>query len=180
MRVLILHGLEGSGPDHWQTWLADELRGRGEEVAYPVLPEADDPTKEAWIAALERERREGDVVICHSLGCVLWLHHRCWLAAPAAERVLLVAPPCPGADEPRITSFFPVPRGRYVSRDGVRLVCSDNDPYCPTGAERYYGARLGCPVDMLPGRGHINPDAGFGPWPELLDWVYGAKNGVET
>jgi len=36
---LILHGLEGSGSEHWQTWLAGRLRERGLEVAYPDLPD---------------------------------------------------------------------------------------------------------------------------------------------
>jgi len=40
MAFLILHGLEGSGPEHWQTWLAGRLRERGLEVAYPSLPDA--------------------------------------------------------------------------------------------------------------------------------------------
>ena len=35
----------------------------------------------------------GLVVLCHSLGCVLWLHHARRQAAFRAERVLLVAPP---------------------------------------------------------------------------------------
>ena len=33
---LILHGYLGSGPDHWQSWLAGRLRAAGERVAYPV------------------------------------------------------------------------------------------------------------------------------------------------
>jgi serine hydrolase len=38
-----------------------------------------------------------------------------------------------------------------------------------------YGAPLGIPVDVLPGAGHVNPDAGFGPWPEVEAWCYGAS-----
>ena len=38
----------------------------------------------------------------------------------------------------------------------ARLVCSDNDPYCPEGAVSLYGDG-----DVLPGQGHINPDAGL-------------------
>ncbi len=30
---LILHGYLGSGPDHWQTWLAARLRAAGEKTA---------------------------------------------------------------------------------------------------------------------------------------------------
>jgi len=29
---LILHGYMGCGPDHWQTWLAGQLRAKGERI----------------------------------------------------------------------------------------------------------------------------------------------------
>ena len=39
---------------------------------------------------------------------------------------------------------------------------------------------LDVPTDVLSGRGHLNPDAGYGPWPAVLDWAQGAKKGVDT
>ena len=50
----------------------------------------------------------------------------------------------------------------------ARLVCSDNDPYCPEGAANLYP---GLPTDLLPGDGHINTDAGYGPWPAVEAWA---------
>jgi predicted alpha/beta hydrolase family esterase len=50
-------------------------------------------------------------------------------------------------------------------------VCSDNDPYCPEGAAKRYAGPLGVPVDVLPGRGHFNPEAGLGPWPAAEAWA---------
>ena len=38
---LILHGYQGSGPGHWQTWLAGRLRSGDAKVHYPDLPDAD-------------------------------------------------------------------------------------------------------------------------------------------
>ena len=168
---LILHGWHGSGPEHWQNWLAARLRERGERVRFPDLPDPDTPVLEAWLAALRSELdacEEPPVVLCHSLGCLLWLHHG------GRERALLVAPP---AFLPEAESFFPVPR-----RHGLRaeIWCSDDDPYCPEGAERLYGARLGLPVRVFPRGGHLNSDAGYGAWPEVEAWASGAKKGVET
>jgi predicted alpha/beta hydrolase family esterase len=166
---LILHGYLGSGPDHWQTWLAGRLRDAGETVAYPDLPSPAQPELAAWSAALDAALAGlagPPIVIAHSLACILWLHH-----GAAAERVLLVAPPSlAGAPEP-IRGFFPAPLDRPLG--DARLVCSDHDPYCPEGAPAAYP--LGIPVDVLPGAGHINPDAGFGPWPEAEAWCYGAS-----
>src|ERR671936_218582 len=87
---LILHGWQGSGPEHWQTWLAGRLLSRGERVSYPELP---DPGEL--------------VVLCHSMACILWLHHARRAEAPV-ERVLLVAPPSPSADTPGVEGFFPL------------------------------------------------------------------------
>jgi predicted alpha/beta hydrolase family esterase len=168
---LILHGLEGSGPGHWQTWLAARLRADNERVAYPDLPDAEMPSLHAWREALTGELDalpEGEsIVLCHSLACLLYLHHVADGGAQA-DRVLLVAPPSEGADVPQIAAFFPVPLPTL--QRGARLVCSDDDPYCPEGAATLYGAPLGIPVDIVPGGGHLNPDAGYGPWPAVEAW----------
>ena len=177
MRFLILHGLGGSGPEHWQTWLADRLSDAGHAVRYPDLPDADAPRLTAWLDALEAEREPGQVVVCHSLACCLWLHHRERGGAPA-ERILLVAPPCPDAGLPELEEFFPVPRLPELG-DGARLVHSDRDPYCAMGAAAYYG-ELGVPTEVIRGGGHLNPETGYGPWPGVEQWCQGAKNGVLT
>jgi len=183
--VLILHGWQGSGPDHWQTWLAQRLTADGDEVRYPALPECDTPCPDRWGAFLHEELaalgHDGErIVICHSLGCVLWLReaHRV-RAVDRVDRVLLVAPPCPGCHVEALAGFFPTgAQADRIARGAAstRLVCSDNDPYCPQeAAAEHWGARLGLPVDLIPGGGHLNPDAGYGPWPAVEDWVHGRR-----
>jgi uncharacterized protein len=168
---LILHGLQSSGPGHWQTWLAARLRADAERIAYPDLPDADLPSLPAWRAALEGELAAlpaGEVVlVCHSLACLLYLHHVAD-GGPPADRVLLAAPPSEASGIPEIQGFFPVPLPALG--EGARLVCSDNDPYCPEGAANLYGEPLAIPVDVLPGGGHLNPEAGYGPWPAVEAW----------
>lgn len=168
---LILHGLDGSGPGHWQTWLAARLRADNERIAYPDLPDADLPSLGAWRTSLQGELDalpDGEVVvICHSLSCLLWLHHVAE-GGRQADRVLLVAPPSESSGVPQIAGFFPVPLPALAA--GARLVCSDNDPYCPEGAATLYGEPLGIPVDVVPGGGHLNPEAGYGPWPAVEAW----------
>ena len=166
---LILHGLQGSGPGHWQTWLAARLRAGDERVVYPDMPDADMPSLGAWREALDREldALPGSViVVCHSLACLLWLHH-IDDGGEQADRVLLAAPPSPTADLPEIAGFFPAP---LPALTGARLVCSDDDPYCPEGADELYGRPLRIPYDVLPGKGHLNPETGLGPWPAVEAW----------
>jgi predicted alpha/beta hydrolase family esterase len=166
---LILHGLSGSGPGHWQTWLAARLRAARERVAYPDLPDADTPSPAAWRDALAREIEAlpgAGVVVCHSLSCILWLHHVAGGGAEA-ERALLVAPPSEAAGIAEIAEFFPVPMPTLT---GARIVCSADDPYCPEGASDLYAEPLGIPADVLPGSGHLNLEAGYGPWPAVEAW----------
>jgi predicted alpha/beta hydrolase family esterase len=180
---LILHGYEGSGPEHWQSWLADRLRRAGETVAYPDLPSPFAPALPAWRATLEEELRslpEEPTVIAHSIACILWLHH-CAPSAPSggrAARVLLVAPPSLAAAPLPLRSFFPAPivRERVAAAAGeTRLVCAPDDPYCPEDAAVVYGRPLGLEVDVLAGAGHINVESGYGPWPAAEAWCYGAS-----
>jgi predicted alpha/beta hydrolase family esterase len=164
---LILHGYLGSGPGHWQTWLAGRLRSGDASVRYPDLPDPEHPQLRSWLAALEGELDaigEPPVVLCHSLACVLWLHHVAAGGKPAS-RVLFVAPPSAAGAPEALSAFFPAPA---PALENVRLVCSDDDPYCPEGAQQLYGP---LPTDVLPGAGHINPDAGFGSWPAVEAWA---------
>ena len=180
---LILHGYEGSGAEHWQSWLADRLRRAGDTVAYPDFPSPFAPTLPAWRATLEAELRalpDEPVVVAHSLGCLLWLHHCAQpvLEGGRAARVLLVAPPSITGAPRAIRGFFPVPLEREKvagAADETRLVCAPDDPYCPEDAASLFGDPLGLEVDVLAGAGHINVEAGYGPWPQAEAWCYGAS-----
>lgn len=176
---LIVHGVENRRPvGHWHRWLAHELRARGEQVWYPQLPDTDRPTVDGWVEIIDAElSMMGDgerVVICHSLGCVAWLHYLGRGATERADRVLLVAPPGPSAfDWDSVAAFDPAALDLAAVRSAApptRLVASDNDDYCPEGAVKAYGDPLGCDVDLLPGQGHLSLAEGYGSWPALLEW----------
>ena len=191
---LVLHGLQGSGPDHWQTWLAERLAAAGEHVRYPDLPEAEAPDGDAWAAVLHEELRElpGDrTVVCHSLACLLWAREAARTAADGpVDRVLLVAPPCPATELPGVTGLYPVALDAETVQKAAAqslVVGSDADPYCPAGHGRSFAEPLGLASVVLPGAGHVNPEAGFGRWPAVEAWclrgeaiAQGAKNGVDT
>jgi predicted alpha/beta hydrolase family esterase len=175
---LIVHGLEGSGEGHWQRWVAAELERAGEPVHFPDLPDPYDPEPDAWqaelVAALARMKGER-VAMCHSLACQLWLLAASRDASVRANRVLLVAPPH-RPDLPPVARFAAVPPDRdriHAASADTLIVCSDEDPYNPDGAVRTHAELLGLPHELLPGAGHVNPDAGYGPWPAGLGWALG-------
>ena len=177
-QYLILHGLEGSGPDHWQTWLAGRLHERGERVSYPRLPDPFDPHPADWLRALDAELELLDrpVVLCHSLACLLWLRRAARpTPEPLASRVLLVAPPWRDDIEEVARFLDHGARARDVTRVAAetRIVCSDDDPYCPPGAVETYAEPLAVGAHVIPGAGHVNTDAGYGEWGDVEAWALG-------
>lgn len=180
-RTLLLHGWQNRRPaGHWQFWLAERLRARGEQVLYPQLPRPDEPLLDEWIERLEGELAQlGDgerVVICHSLSCLLWAHAASSLGDRLrATRLMWVAPPGPSAFVQAIATFAP----NGLDADAIaatapmrRLVCAHDDPQCPERADDCYGS-LGFSSHVLPGAGHIDPDAGYGAWPAIERWALG-------
>jgi predicted alpha/beta hydrolase family esterase len=173
---LIIHGLGGSGPDHWQTWLAHELKQRNHLVRYPTFSTYDSPNKEVWLKELSDVMRtipenNNLTVITHSLGCILWLHYAATLNKQMAKQVILVAPPSPTRILSEAKSFYPVPLDGYhlkrASKE-ILFVHSSNDPYCSLDDSKHY-SNLGQPSIILPNAGHINANSGHGKWPRILD-----------
>jgi hypothetical protein len=175
---VVIPGWRGSGEGHWQTWLEGELRAAGREVRRPPFADLDNPELADWLGGLRSALAElpadGYDVIGHSLGAVLWLHHVADPGdSPRPARVLLVAPPSPRTTIAEIAGFFPPPADVDAVRrgaDGTALVAGDDDPYLPEGVAEAYGRPLKIATTIVAGGGHLNPDAGYGPWPAVLDW----------
>ncbi len=116
------------------------------------------------------------IVICHSLSCLLWLHaaDRGEIEAPV-HRVLMVAPPGTRDFAKECESFLPrhfcKEQIKASSLAPIRLVYAENDPYCLPDAQTSYGGIYGFDSEILPGAGHITESTGFGPWPAVEKWV---------
>ncbi len=165
--VLIVPGLNNSGPRHWQT-LWEREHGDCERVDLGMW---DQPHRNTWVnklnAAIHASSRPV-ILVAHSLGChaVAWWNA---LERPAADSkvlgALLVAPPQVEGPEidARIAGFAPVVRQRLPFTS--ILAASQNDRYITFGQAkrlaRIWGSRL---VDVGP-LGHINADSGIGDWP---------------
>ena len=79
--------------------------------------------------------------------------------------MLLVAPPSLAGVPDVLPAFFPVPR-RRAGQHAARLLRRRS--VLPGGRRtRSTPGR----ADVLPGQGHINPDAGYGPWPAVEAWA---------
>ena len=160
VHTVIVPGWRNSGPGHWQSLWAASLPNT-------VRVEQDDwiaPVRRAWVAAIERTILAQDgpvVVVAHSLGCIATTH----LSDDVTRRIagaLLVAPADPER-RAQLVDFAPVPCQRLPYRN--ILVASSNDPYCPIRTAGAYARAWGSEFVRLQDAGHINVDAGFGPWP---------------
>lgn len=186
-RLLIVPGLNGSGPEHWQTRL-EQSHPRAARVAVPDWSHADLDTwanaigqtlaRESAPPPVARSRvlpadplarlRPHDesprgaapmwIAVAHSFGC-LALAHYLLRGSVGLDAVLLVAPANP--------ERFDIPEG-LLDRAlpvGSTLVFSRNDPWMTEADARYLGRRWGSELVDAGEAGHINPASGHGPWP---------------
>ena len=111
-------------------------------------------------------------MLCHSLACLLWLLNARAGATDVADRVLLVAPPCTDEIEP-VVRFRPddvTPADVERAAGETLMLWGEPDPYCPAGAGVAFDG-LFANAKRFPGAGHLNTDAGYGPWPEVENWA---------
>jgi uncharacterized protein len=167
--VLIVPGLRGHVPQHWQTLLASRLpRVR---MVEPMGREDLDCARK--VAAIEREANaiKGPLLLVAHSGGVIMVVHWAKQTQRAVHGALLATPPdferampaeYPTIDELRAGGWLPVPRDRLPFSSIV--AASRNDPLgrFERVAElaRDWGSRL---VDL--GKvGHLNPASGYGDW----------------
>jgi len=178
--TLIVPGLHGSGPGHWQTWFESQLDG------------AQRVTQDDWGTAAihvwaERIRQSIDAavgkvwLVAHSFGCLASVV----AAADRSDRVagaLLVAPANPErfglaglhpelggatAATSERAPITPVIPHRELAFPSV-VVASVNDPWMRLTAASVWADRWGSQFECIGSAGHINVDSGFGPWPQGL------------
>jgi len=161
--VLILPGLGGSGPDHWQTRWAR----RHPEFVTVVQDDWEKPDLAAWIARLDQAviaAPAPPVLVAHSLACLLVPLWDAACAQRAVRSALLVAPPDPAAPA------FPAEAAEFARLPRMPLtfpslvVCSSDDPYCSLERSRALAGIWRSEMVEIGAAGHINSASGLGDW----------------
>jgi predicted alpha/beta hydrolase family esterase len=163
--ILIVSGLWNSGPQHWQTlW----------QQKYPAWTKArhrdwNHPQRDEWVAELDAAIAGCNgrpILVAHSLGCMAVVQ---WAQAASHLNVagaFLVAPSDVEAPSYPVApnAFAPVPMAplRFPSI----VVASTDDPYATIERSRAFARAWGSRLIEIGDAGHINGDAGYGPWPE--------------
>jgi uncharacterized protein len=161
--VLVVPGWGDSGPEHWQTLWEQANPGFRRVVQrdwqYPIRAE--------WVETLGREVHAAvrpPVVVAHSLGCIAVAHGADADRLPIAAALLVAPPDVEDPDfPPVIEGFAPVPRARLPFPSIV--VASRNDPFSALERSRALADAWGSRFVDAGNVGHLNADAGFGPWP---------------
>jgi len=176
--IVVVPGWQGSGDEHWQTWLEQQLAQTGRPTIRPEFADLNRPDLAQWLVALRQTLAslpaDGFDVVTHSLGAVLWLHHVVNPGnSPRPARVALVSPPSPGTSIAELAAFYPPPLSAEAVRHGAGgtvLVAGDDDPYLPEGVTTAYALPLEIAATLVPGGGHLSAANGYGPWATVLNW----------
>ena len=182
--VVIVPGIGGSGPEHWQSrWEAELPDVRRIEPASWDHPELDD-----WVAAIDRAVAASaapPVLIAHSLGCLAVAHWASRVSAhepdsradaasaprtsttsPVVAGAFLVAPPdIAGPEFPQDAPSFAVAAPGPLPVTAV-VVGSSDDPYCAADRAVELASAWGVPHVDIGAHGHVNVASGFGEWRE--------------
>jgi predicted alpha/beta hydrolase family esterase len=174
--ILMVPGLRGDMPDHWQTILEGELP---KTACVPRIGTAN-LSCAAWVQALDDTLAEipGPVIlVAHSAGCLITTHWAQSHSRPIRGALLAAPPdfetpmpaPYPPIDSLRDNGWMPTPSAKLAFPSIV--AASSNDPLGSITRAQEMAANWGSRfVDIGPA-GHLNPAAGFGPWPRAHDFV---------
>ncbi|MCT7577212.1 alpha/beta hydrolase [Aliarcobacter butzleri] len=170
-RVLILHGLNGSDYPHWQSQLAMDLIKENFIVSFPSFPSRDNPKLQEWKDFLKKEIKHfnPDIVVCHSLGNILWFH-TCDELDIKLDKLMLVAPVRNKVLEDAKT-FFPYPIAKDLKANEIIMAASTNDPYLTVEEAIRLQSKLNIGMKIMENAGHINAASGFGKLDCALDWI---------
>jgi uncharacterized protein len=178
MTYLILHGVQGTAGDHWENWLNDELTKAGHTVLMPQLPDSDHPDRKIWLKTVKEILAKVDVnqlvIVGHSLGVVTALD----FIEQSQQKVRGLVSVSGfyrdyGAE---LNSYFLAEKTVDIKKVRKNLgkavtFYGDNDPYVPQFELKLLAEGLGVkPIAVAKG-GHLNTDAGFTSFPQLLQEV---------
>ena len=161
--VLVIPGWGDSGPTHWQT-LWERANPAFRRV---VQRDWEYPVRSEWVETLDRHIGavgEPPVLVAHSLGCIAVAHWARAGSRPIHAALLVVPPDVEHPDFPPVMEgFAPIPRERLAFPSIV--VGSRNDQFGDFERSRTLAEAWGSRFVDAGHSGHLNTDAGFGPWP---------------
>jgi predicted alpha/beta hydrolase family esterase len=167
VRLLVIPGLNDSGPAHWQTWLEGQYAERAVRVQQDDWAHADlEPWADRIGETLVQHPQSRWVAAAHSFGTLALLRFL-QRGGQGVQAALLVAL----ADPAKFGVSSSLPQSRLAIP--TVLLASETDPWMHFQAACAWARVWGTRLVNLGDAGHINTESGFGPMPQ-------AKSLVET
>lgn len=175
--IIIIHGTGGSPNGNWFQWAAKELQSRGHNVIVPRMPTPENQSADNWHRALADAVGEigpGTILIGHSCGATFLLHVLENLEHPITQSIFIS-----GFIDILGNEFFDNLNRTFVEHDfdwtriranagQINILHGDNDPYVPLPAAERLANGLQTPITVIPNGGHLNSDAGYTEFPQIL------------
>lgn len=174
--LLFVPGLRDHVADHWQTLLAAQVPG-----ARTVPPATENGLSCALrVGRLDKALAEIEgpvILVAHSAGALMVVHWARQISRPIKGALLAtpadietpLPPGYPTHTDLEANGWLPMPREPLPFP--CIVAASRNDPLARaeriTELARGWGARLVDAGEV----GHLNPVAGFGPWPQALELI---------
>ena len=159
----IIPGYQGSGHDHWQTWIETK------EPNFHRIEQRDwnNPDISEWAANIDKAiagyNPDTVILVAHSLGCLTVAE---WVKKynRRVKAALLVAPPDARIVNQKINHKLinEDPKVKFPFR--TTLVASSNDPWISIDKASFYARSWGSEFVNIGDAGHINTLSGYGEW----------------
>lgn len=175
--AILIHGTFGSPDENWMGWLKKELERKGVEVIAPQFPAGEEQNLKNWLRVFENYKHvmgPKTIMVGHNIGPAFIFR----VLERSNVRILssfLVAPfsrtlRVPKHDEANSTFLE-----KEFDWDKIRKNCasfhvygSDNDPYVKFSQEDFVAKRLDATMRVIEGAGHMDSEAGYREFKELL------------
>lgn len=180
--TVIVPGVGGSEPEHWQSWLQKQL------MSCSRVQQADwnQPILENWVAQFLKTVApiSGDIqIVAHSFGCLTTV------AALAqypelnrkVKKLILVAPANPARFGD--AGFARDSHNNYAAyfqqlkiQAPATMIISENDPWLAFDDAQHLAKAWRLKPVNAGLAGHINVASGYGPFPEIFDHLVSEKS----
>lgn len=178
MTVLILHGVDGHAGIHWQGWLHNELIVLGHKVIMPTLPDVHHPNRHTWLTTIQKLVAHVPtselILVGHSLGVASALDFA--EASSTAIKALVSVSGFANNYGSELNGYFMAERNIDFAKvthnlENAFVFYGNNDPYVPQTELADLATQLNVSPTIIPNGGHLNTDAGFTTFPELLSTI---------
>lgn len=178
MKFFLIHGAYGNPDENWFPWLLNKLEELGHQVIIPEFPTPEGQNLDNWMNVFDDYFNMIDdesVLIGHSLGPAFILSvleeintkvKACFFVSPFLG--LIGNPDFDNINETFVCKEF--------DWEKIKNNCNkffayygNNDPYVPLKEAKKISDKLGIKLKIIENGGHLNEQAGYDNFPELLE-----------